>query len=35
MTASSGGEEKYMKYVSFHWLPLEAVLSVLKYILFV
>jgi hypothetical protein len=26
--ASSGAKGKYIKYVSFHWPPLEAVLSI-------
>jgi hypothetical protein len=25
--ASIGGQEKYMKYITFSWLPLEAALS--------
>jgi hypothetical protein len=32
--ASSGGQGKYMKYVSFPWLPREAALSVLNFGLF-
>jgi hypothetical protein len=33
--ASSGGQEKYMKYVSFPWLPLEAALSLFNVTIFV
>jgi hypothetical protein len=33
--ASSGGQEKYVKYVSFPWSPLEAVLSIFNFNFFV
>jgi len=29
--ASSGGQWKYMKYVSFSWLPVEAALSIFNF----
>jgi hypothetical protein len=33
--ASSGGQGKYIKYVNFHWSPLEAALSIYNFSLFV
>jgi hypothetical protein len=33
-SASSIGQEKYMKNVSFHWPPLEAALSIFNIALF-
>lgn len=30
---SNGGQGKYVKYVSFSWLPIETVMSVLQIIL--
>jgi hypothetical protein len=33
--ASSGGQCKYMKYVTFSWLPIEAALSIFNFSPFV